>query len=375
VAVLLVIFGAGCTSKSTDDISAKTQATPAGNINNDNLSGANDATQSATTDDAADSSKAAITETTQADGNAASDSVTDQADQTTKTDHPGIADSSNTADPANSAGNDDLASIESRIPVSAYSAVLASDMEKYVAAKQAAYFTDAQAKDVDPEISAIKIGSSDPDISVEKLAFIDKRDYAESVNWRINTLVKNVGSQPTYVNIYFGDRNGYNNNAGVYYVLLQSGETKWFNDTYIDTSINNNLTNLPKLYVVGHPTITPEIDPQFSNFTQIDLLCRTYLPTTNAFVELHSLKYIVSDESKGWYSLNVTLSAGDRDAPVCFYFIDKYGNNLCYDTGDPIGYAVFTIPAGQTKSVEMPLKNLKPEQLGGIVMKPPEENW
>jgi hypothetical protein len=225
------------------------------------------------------------------------------------------------------------------------------------------------AKYIDPEIETMRIVSNDPDISVESMDFIDDRDYAESTDWDINEQLRNDGSQPIYLGVYYGNAN---KDTRDYYYYLEPGESVWINDTDIDKSSasvdesTSYFRNLPAYHIVSHKTVVPDVCPELSNFKNIFLSRSKYLPEGYSFVDLHSVKYVVKNADKGWASLVITISSGDADARVYMAFTDEYGFNL----GSDYAFEKVYVPAGQTVEAEMPITDdVNLDKIAGIEIK------
>lgn len=225
------------------------------------------------------------------------------------------------------------------------------------------------AKYIDPEIETMRIVSNDPDISVESMDFVDDRAYAESTDWDINEQLKNDGSQPIYLGVYYGDAN---KNTQDYYYYLEPGESVWINDTDIDKSSTyvdestTYLRNLPTYHIVSHKTVVPDVSPELSNFKTIYLSRSEYLPAGYSFVDLHSVKYVVKNEEKGWASLVITISSGDADARVYMAFTNEYGSYL----GGDYAFEEVYVPVGQTVEAEMPITDdVNLDKIAGIEIK------
>lgn len=214
---------------------------------------------------------------------------------------------------------------------------------------------------IDPDLANLKIKSNDPDIKVIRLDLVDNRDYEKSKNWEVHALLSNDGSQPVYMNADL-QSGTYAFRDPDFYYTLDSGERIWINLSAANEENGFTMDNLPYLKITSYKTIFPDVSPEFSNFDKKRVT--TY---RNPYIEIHSIKYVVKDENKGWKSILLEVSNDAKsESSVCdLHFVGSDGLGVV-NNGYYLDDTMENIVPGKTKQIELPLKSISPEQIYGI---------
>ena len=224
---------------------------------------------------------------------------------------------------------------------------------------------------IDPELKNIKIEKSDPDIEVVRLELIDDRDYKESEKYSTKLLLSNNGNQQVFINANLRYVNqGWN--APRDYYTLNSGERMWFSFGYGGETLGkvHTLDKLTAFVITSHKIITPYISPELKNldsfsFGRVDPWSQNPAP----FVDVHSIKYEIKDESHGWKSIVIEASTdGNKNGGYAgFGLIGSNGELLKYDDGTYVNAEKFISP-GKTEIIEIPLRKFTADDIYGVGM-------
>lgn len=210
---------------------------------------------------------------------------------------------------------------------------------------------------IDPELKNLSITTSDPEIKIVRLELEDKRDYKESTDWIVNVLISNEGKNPFYVGDYLWPPDDISSQMmSMPSTLLESGDRKWFSISPQNRFRKGNFDfyHIPNLFVVSCETVMPEVSPEFKNFNghiTVEGLGSNNKPRS---IDLHSVKYVVTNEAKGWRSIFLEVSTKeDSNQSVSISLLRK-------------GIKA-SISAGNITKLEVPLsKEETPEELTDI---------
>lgn len=209
---------------------------------------------------------------------------------------------------------------------------------------------------IDPELKNLNITASNPEIKIVRLELEDKRDYKESENWKVKVLISNKGDKPFYVSNRLLDADDVNIDVeGIRSTILKSGDRKWLSINPQNYS-HLDLYQMPNFLVLSCETIMPEVSPEFKNFNSHTVLLGRVLNNAVNSTDVHSVKYVVTNEAKGWKSVFLKVSTKNDSGSID---IDLLG----------IGSAKALVSAGEITEVEVPLKKHSPEELRNIELR------
>jgi hypothetical protein len=224
--------------------------------------------------------------------------------------------------------------------------------------------------EVDPQLKNIEIESIGEGVSVGKIVFKDNRDFEDSDNWEIDALIKYDGSEPAY---FYADFCTADNQVceslvdGYDYLVLNKGDEKWLNYSFKSSGVKFSSEKVPvKIRTLSHKVVIPKVDPEFSDFHDV-MISRNVRYNANAFVDIKSIKYVVKDKNKGWNSLVMEVSAGKKTVNANIVLLDEGGNIIYYEDRSSTSTEI-RIPAGESKTVEIPLRTIAPEAIHRILI-------
>ncbi len=189
----------------------------------------------------------------------------------------------------------------------------------------------------DPYFDTHPVSFRNPDVKIIRQEVVDKRQSPDDPNFGISLLIQNNGPDtmrvpdPMYGRV---DK------------LLRSGDRAWVNGTFGDGSFNNYRRSTMDEYksepIWAESMKLNEIPAELPN---LDL-------SQCAFdCNVDSIRYVVTDQARGWAELEVTLSnSGVRDQK---FQCSMYGKNE-YGQTDSRGSESVNVPVGQSVMVKMP---------------------
>lgn len=217
---------------------------------------------------------------------------------------------------------------------------------------------------IDPELKNLNITTSDPEIKIVRLELVDNRDYKESEDWGIKVLVSNEGNNPFYVSdkLLLAD---YLSGVTITSMLLESGDRRWLYISPQKTAGDKfDFYHMPNLFVVSCETVMPEVSPEFKNFNKhISVFGWGPKNYKTSSIDLHSVKYVITNETKGWRSVFLEVSTKEDTNKSIIITLFKQG------IGDFKNIYAY-VSTGNITKIEVPLtKEETPEDITGIKLR------
>lgn len=209
---------------------------------------------------------------------------------------------------------------------------------------------------IDPELKNLNITTSNPEIKIVRLELEDKRDYKESEDWKVKVLISNEGNNPFYVSDRLLDANDDKIDVReIRSTILKSGDRKWL---YINPQNYSHLDlyHMPNFLALSCETVMPEVSPEFKNLNNITVLLGRVQNNAVNSIDVHSVKYVVINEAKGWKSVFLNVSTKEASGSI----------NIDIPN---IGSSKASVSAGEITEVEVPLKEHSPEELCNIELR------
>lgn len=208
---------------------------------------------------------------------------------------------------------------------------------------------------IDPRLENLNVAINNPNIEIINLKMVDSRADESNPGWYVVIVVQNNAKTPVWIttDLIWSD------NKYSYFALLDSGKRKQYNFGGLDYGPEYGIS----VEIYASDTVMPKISSDFVySYRDIKYQAQDY---NVPLLDFKSLKYEIDDRKRRYATFEMhNPSEFTIDGSVAIHVAGQRGDY--HESGDNCEH--FEIKPGETKDIQIYLRDYDPKDIGGIVI-------